>query len=70
MLAFPRRRTGTKRMASVVNLNRFRKQKARVAKEQRAAENRALYGRNKQERQAETAERRRADRDLEGKKLD
>jgi hypothetical protein len=57
-------------MAPVVNLNRFRKQKARAAKEQRAAENRAFYGRNKQERQAETDERRRADRALEGKKLD
>jgi len=57
-------------MASVVNLKRFRKQKARAAKEQRAAENRALYGRNKQERQAETIERHRADRELEGKKLD
>jgi hypothetical protein len=56
-------------MAPVVNLNRFRKQKARAAKELRAAENRALYGRTKQERQAETAERRRADRALEGKKL-
>jgi hypothetical protein len=57
-------------MAPVVNLNRFRKQKARAAKDERAAENRALYGRNKQERQAETDERRRADRALEGKKLD
>jgi hypothetical protein len=57
-------------MASVVNLNRFRKEKARAAKEQRAAENRALYGRNKKERQAETAEQRRADRDLDAKKLD
>ena len=57
-------------MAPVVNLNRFRKQKARAAKELRAAENRALYGRPKQEREAETTERRRADRDLEGKKLD
>jgi hypothetical protein len=57
-------------MASVVNLNRFRKQKARAAKEQHAAENRALYGRSKEERQAETAERRRADHDLDAKKLD
>jgi len=57
-------------VASIVNLNRFRKAKARDAKAQRAAENRALHGRSKAERQADTAEQRRSDRELAGKKLD
>jgi hypothetical protein len=57
-------------VASVVNLNRFRKDKARAEKAQRAAENRALHGRSKADRQAGTVERRRADRDLDSKKLD
>jgi hypothetical protein len=57
-------------VASVVNLNRFRKDKARVEKAQRAAENRALHGRRKADRQVSAAERRRADLDLDSKKLD
>jgi len=57
-------------MAPVVNLNRFRKAKKREEAQQRAAENRALYGRSKKERAAETDERRRATRELDGKKLD
>jgi hypothetical protein len=57
-------------VASVVNLNRFRKDKARAEKAQRAAENRALHGRTKTERQTDTAERRRTDQDLDSKKLD
>ena len=42
-------------MASVINLNRFRKAKKRVAAAERAAENRAAFGRTKEERK--TAER-------------
>ena len=57
-------------MASVVNLNRFRKAKKREEAQQRAAENRALHGRSKQERQTVDAERRRSDHELDGKKLD
>lgn len=57
-------------MASVVNLNRVRKAKARAAKEQQAAENRAVHGRSKKERHAGDAERRRVDRQLDGKRLD
>ena len=57
-------------MASVVNLNRFRKEKTRAEKKQRAAENRALDGRGKAERQASAAEQRRSQRDLDSKKLD
>ena len=57
-------------VASVVNLNRFRKAKKREEAQQRAAENRALHGRSKEERQVLDAERGRSDRLLDGKKLD
>ena len=57
-------------MASIVNLNRFRKDKERAAKEQRAAENRALHGRGKKDRRASDDELRRTEHDLDGKKLD
>ena len=57
-------------MASVVNLNRFRKGKQRADDQKRAAENRALHGRGKKERGASDDERRRAKRELDSKKLD
>ena len=57
-------------MTSVVNLNRFRKKKQRAEDRQRAAENRALHGRSKKERRDTDDERRRARRELDGKKLD
>ena len=41
-----------------------------VEDRQRAAENLALHGRTKKERGAKTTERRRAARELDGKKLD
>lgn len=57
-------------MASIVNLNRFRKAKKREETQQRAAENRAVHGRTKAARQGAGKERRRADREFDGKKLD
>ncbi|MFZ2006617.1 MAG: DUF4169 family protein [Stellaceae bacterium] len=57
-------------MATVVNLNKFRKGKKRDEDRQRAAENLALHGRSKKQRGAETAERRRAEHEVDGKKLD
>jgi hypothetical protein len=57
-------------MASVVNLNRFRKAKNHAAAERRAAENRAAFGRSKPERKLVERERDRADGDLKGKKID
>lgn len=57
-------------MGSVVNLNRFRKAKAREEEQRRAAENRALFGRSKRDREAGAKEQHRGDRDLDGKKLD
>lgn len=57
-------------MTEVINLNRARKTKKREEAQQRAAENRALHGRGKAERRLSDKERRRAARELEGKKLD
>jgi len=57
-------------MAEVVNLNRFRKAKKREDDKQRAAENRALFGRPKKARRAEDDAKRRAQRELDGKRLD
>ncbi len=51
--------------AEVVNLRRFRKQKARAAKELQASANRAAFGRTKHEREHTAAERR-----LEQRRLD
>jgi len=57
-------------VASLVNLNRFRKAKKREEARQRAAENRVLFGRSKKDREAGDSQSRRARRDLDGKKLD
>ncbi len=42
-------------MSEVVNLNRFRKRKARASAEKQAAENRAKFGRSKAQKQADEA---------------
>ena len=57
-------------MASIVNLNRFRKAKKRAEDRERAAANRAASGRGKSERRNSEAERHRLDRELDGKKID
>ena len=51
--------------ADIVNLRRARKAKARVGREQTAAENRRLHGRTKAEKDTEAAERERAFRAIE-----
>lgn len=57
-------------MASkVVNLNRFRKQKRREEEARQAEVNRVRHGRTKVEKERELAERERAARLLEGKRL-
>ena len=53
-------------MADVVNLNRFRKTKARDAEKRQAAANRAAFGRTKAEKAADRTERERAARALDG----
>ena len=57
-------------MASVVNLNRFRKAKKAAEAERRAAENRAASGRGKAERRQADVERDRLERDLDGKRIE
>lgn len=56
--------------ADVVNLNRARKAQARAEKERRVAENRVRFGQPKSERAKRGAEKQRAQRDLDGKKID
>lgn len=56
--------------ADVVNLNRARKAQVRAAKERRAAENRVRFGQPKPARAKRDAEKKRARRDLDGKKID
>lgn len=56
--------------SNVVNLNRFRKKKAREEKAKQADTNRIRHGRTQAEKDRERTERERAARLLEGKRLD
>ena len=55
-------------MSEPVNLNRFRKQKARATKKARADENVVRFGRGKAEKDLDRARSEKARRDLDGKK--
>ncbi|MDB4946892.1 MAG: hypothetical protein JWP97_6426 [Labilithrix sp.] len=55
---------------NVVNLNRFRKKKQRAARAKQAETNRIRHGRTGAEKERELAERARAARLLEGKRLE
>lgn len=55
-------------MAEIVNLNRFRKDKARQTEKRQAAENRVAFGRTKAEKAAEKALLEHAARTLDGAK--
>ena len=55
--------------SNVVNLNRFRKQKRREEEARQAEVNRVRHGRTKGEKARELADRERAARLLEGKRL-
>jgi Domain of unknown function (DUF4169) len=57
-------------MATIVNLNRLRKQRERAEAERRAAENRVRFGRTKEERGKDLWENARAERDLDDKRLE
>jgi hypothetical protein len=57
-------------MAEIVNLRMARKARARTAAEQKAAENRAKFGRTKAEKAAEQAEVDRKARALDGARRD
>ena len=53
-------------MAEPVNLNRFRKQKARAEKKARVNQNAVKFGRSKVEKQSERAKLEKAKRILDG----
>jgi hypothetical protein len=55
-------------MGDIINLKRVRKAKARATAEAEAAANRVAHGRTKAERKLTTAEKRAAERKLDGHK--
>ena len=55
-------------MSKPVNLNRYRKEKARAAKKARADENAVVFGLSKAEKTLRDAQRDKSKRDLDGKK--
>ena len=57
-------------MAAPVNLNRFRKEKARAEKKARASENAVKFGRTKEEKALEKAREDKAVRHLDQHKRD
>ena len=57
-------------MAEIVNLRHVRKDKARQEREATADANRRRFGRTKAEKTADRVERERAQRDIEGKRID
>lgn len=56
-------------MASVVNLNKFRKKKAKLEREKRAEANRRVHGRTKAERARDALQKRLLDSKVEGARL-
>ena len=57
-------------MSQPVNLNRFRKTKARAKKKAQADQNAAVHGRSKAEKELDRARADKAHRDLDGKRTD
>jgi hypothetical protein len=57
-------------MAEPVNLNRFRKQKARAEKQARADQNAVKFGRTKAQKELDKARSEKARRDLDGHEKD
>ncbi len=57
-------------MGKPVNLNRFRKEKARAEKKARADANAVKHGRTKSEKAVAKLEQERQKRDLDGHKVD
>lgn len=57
-------------LAEPVNLNKFRKAKARAEKQQRAAENRIKHGRTKAEKARDKLEKSRSARQIDESELD
>lgn len=57
-------------MGDIVNLRRARKDKARRERDAEADANRRRFGRTKAEKAGDEAERERARRDVDGKRID
>lgn len=57
-------------MSEIINLNKIRKARAKADLKVKAATNRVLFGRPKSERQMTELERKRAEKELSGHKLD
>lgn len=57
-------------MASVVNLNKFRKKKAKLERERRAETNRRLHGRTQAERARDELQKRLLDAKVDGAHLE
>ena len=57
-------------MGKVVNLNKFRKRKAKEESEKRADGNRRLHGRTKSERERDDKQKQMLDSKLDGARLD
>ena len=56
--------------SKVVNLNKFRKQKAKTERVKRAAQNRLLHGRTKAERARDELQKKQLDRRVDGARLE
>ncbi len=56
-------------MSNVVNLNKFRKAKAKAEKEKRAETNRRLHGRTKAERQRDLLQKQKLETKVDGARL-
>lgn len=57
-------------MAEIINLNRFRKERDRTTKAKTADENRARFGRTKDERERAETNARKAEKALDDKKIE
>jgi hypothetical protein len=57
-------------MADIVNLKRARKDKARHEREAQAAANRRRFGRTGAEKRADSDAKARAEREIDGKRID
>lgn len=57
-------------MAEIVNLNRFRKAKAKAESEEKARHNRIAFGRTRAQKDQERQARDKAAAELDGKSLD
>ena len=55
---------------TIINLNKYRKQRKRSEEQRRSAENRVRFGLDKDKRMRELQEREQARKDIEGKRLD